>query len=374
MTRATDFAPLVLNYQSAGDVVIRSAVVASCALPGCFKPGKLLHKDPSTGRLVEGEIEYIDGSIGGDIPIAALEEQFQCNYFVVSQANPHVLGCFLLRDAVKYLHPQLDTLASAAMDKALSKLPDYGTYGKLVAGLFGQPYRGNVTLTPNITVKGLLSILTNPTDAFMDESSQTGEALTFPLLAMIKDHVRIERSLAQAVRSLASQIRPQAHQDGMFTAPQDGRSSRHQSAECYMTTRALPEDIDSSASAGDDEDDTDNGPPLADDISITSVTPPALSDAESDDADDLHFKFRSVPASPQLTSAKSYFASSGSRSAADLQELKMTAATRTPQVHVRRPSRPDITMSPSVPSTHHRTEPWPELRHKRSVSAGYTKH
>ena len=84
--------PLVLNHKTYADVTIWSAVVASCALPGVFKPAQLFRKDPTTKALEQLPGTFMDGSIQGDIPIATLLSTYGCSYFIVAQANPHVLA------------------------------------------------------------------------------------------------------------------------------------------------------------------------------------------------------------------------------------------------------------------------------------------
>ena len=75
------------------NVVVRTAVCASCAIPGMFDPVTLLRKE-------EGKIKpyhpsrtqqrYVDGSVASDLPMQRLAELFNVNTYIVSQVNPHV--------------------------------------------------------------------------------------------------------------------------------------------------------------------------------------------------------------------------------------------------------------------------------------------
>ena len=95
---------LICNRFTTPDVVIASAVLASCALPILLKPCELLKKDPLTGKIY-GESSshnygndhhdaferYIDGSFQQDLPLDTLSSSFNARFFIVSQTEPHLL-------------------------------------------------------------------------------------------------------------------------------------------------------------------------------------------------------------------------------------------------------------------------------------------
>lgn len=86
--------PVLLNHITAPNVTLASAVVASAAVPGFIKPVRLQAKDPSGKVFYAGEETYFDGSIETDIPVNGLAEQFNCQFFVAAQCNPHVVPFF----------------------------------------------------------------------------------------------------------------------------------------------------------------------------------------------------------------------------------------------------------------------------------------
>lgn len=105
--------PRCLNHLSSPNVVIWSAVTASCAFPGVFEAQELIAKDRH-GRLVPYHIPvevraenssstryWRDGSLENDLPMLHLKELFNVNYFLVSQANPHVAPLLRIKDAIK---------------------------------------------------------------------------------------------------------------------------------------------------------------------------------------------------------------------------------------------------------------------------------
>ena len=89
--------PVLLNYITAPNVVIASAIVASAAVPGFIPPVLLQVKDVDgvvRDQAANKDQTYWDGSIEQDIPIAGLAETFNCQFFLAAQANPHIVPFF----------------------------------------------------------------------------------------------------------------------------------------------------------------------------------------------------------------------------------------------------------------------------------------
>jgi predicted acylesterase/phospholipase RssA len=99
--------PRLLNYLTAPNVLIWSAVACSSAFPFLYVPQQLLARD-SRGQVVPfiaqtaGEMQrrWRDGSLEEDLPMRGLSEMFNVNYFVVSQCNPYVLPLITLKRLV----------------------------------------------------------------------------------------------------------------------------------------------------------------------------------------------------------------------------------------------------------------------------------
>ena len=73
----------VLNHFNSPDILIWSAVVASCALPIGYEGGLLVVKDHTTGSTVSfpDSKQHLDGSVAADLPREKVGEFFNCNYF-----------------------------------------------------------------------------------------------------------------------------------------------------------------------------------------------------------------------------------------------------------------------------------------------------
>ncbi|KAG7096913.1 hypothetical protein E1B28_004317 [Marasmius oreades] len=81
----------LLNYITAPDCVIWSALLASAAVPGILNPVVLMQK-LKDGTIIPWEFssKFKDGSLRVDIPIQSLNLFFNVTFPVVSQVNPHV--------------------------------------------------------------------------------------------------------------------------------------------------------------------------------------------------------------------------------------------------------------------------------------------
>ncbi|KAM3436315.1 hypothetical protein NHJ13734_005148 [Beauveria thailandica] len=220
--------PRLLNYITAPNVMIWSAVTASCSLPFVFHSSPLLVKDPVTGehhRWNPSPQHFIDGSVDNDLPMTRLAEMFNVNHFIVSQVNPHVVP-FLPRD--DHLSPEaklrkakqplpnesdwLSTFTTLARDEALHRLQfmaEMGIFPNLMTkcqSILSQKYFGDITILPEIGLAELPGLLSNPSADFMLRSSIAGERATWPKLSRIRDRCAIELALDHAVHRLRTRV------------------------------------------------------------------------------------------------------------------------------------------------------------------------
>ncbi|GAA3930312.1 DUF3336 domain-containing protein [Litoribacillus peritrichatus] len=207
--------PRILNYQTAPDVLISSASRASCSVPGLFPPCKLRAKQ-ANGNIVDYmPSEYwVDGSFASDIPQQRIGRLHNVNYFIVSQANPHVLPFVS--------HRQKSGLAAVAKDLAVSSLVSQSRtllkvaqrrlhrepwrswldHGSLI---LGQEYLGDINLHPDFPAQWFLKFMKNPTIDEIHYLLKTGERTTWPYLKMIENQTRISKKLRACVTHLQTQ-------------------------------------------------------------------------------------------------------------------------------------------------------------------------
>ncbi|KAK0625534.1 acyl transferase/acyl hydrolase/lysophospholipase [Bombardia bombarda] len=219
--------PRLLNYVTSPNVMIWSAVAASCSVPLVFQAAPLLVKDPATGAHVPWNPtpqRWIDGSVDNDLPMTRLAEMFNVNHFIVSQVNPHVVPFLSKNDRLyppgqKRRHQSssddrdwLYTLTSLAKDEALHRLhflTELGVFPNLFTKLrciLSQKYSGDITILPKIALEDLPRILKNPDSDFMLRNCLTGEKATWPKLSRIRDRCAIELALDHAVHALCARV------------------------------------------------------------------------------------------------------------------------------------------------------------------------
>lgn len=200
--------PRLLNYITAPNVLVWTAVASSCSLPLVFKSSGLKEKNPETKEIEtwgHPDHEWIDGSIAGDLPASVLERLFNVNHFIASQVNPHV-ATFLSQegDAPTWCRRG----ANAVMDSAihgLSNMAEYfddSTSLKMLHSIFSQTYTGDITILPDTAWTRYLEILANPDERFMRKAVRSGEEATWPKLDRIKNTVAVELALDRAIKHI----------------------------------------------------------------------------------------------------------------------------------------------------------------------------
>ncbi|EXJ59370.1 uncharacterized protein A1O5_12251 [Cladophialophora psammophila CBS 110553] len=215
--------PRLLNFVTAPDVFIWSAVCASCAVPNVFPPANIYEKDPITKEeklwMQNAQQTFVDGSLDHDIPMRKLSEMFNVNFFIVSQVNPHV-RVFLDQEEVfrgkqptapvrvrNPLQTAKELLRQEIIHRA-QQLSDLGLPQGLYrwASLFNQQYTGDINVLPEIKPSEYLHMMMNPTPEFMVEATVAGERATWPRMCRIKNCVAIELALIQAIHTLRDRV------------------------------------------------------------------------------------------------------------------------------------------------------------------------
>ncbi|KAM0333927.1 hypothetical protein ACHAQA_000944 [Verticillium albo-atrum] len=224
--------PRLLNYVTAPNVMIWSAVAASCSVPLVFTAAPLLVKVPDTGEHMPWNPtpqRWIDGSVDNDLPMTRLAEMFNVNHFIVSQVNPHVVPFLAKDDQLNPATPHqlrqhttaatnkdssdwVYTMTTLAKDEALHRLQflaEIGFFPNLATKLrsvLSQKYSGDINILPEISMNELPGLLSNPTKDFMLRVCLLGERATWPKLSRIRDRCAIELGLDRAVHRLRARV------------------------------------------------------------------------------------------------------------------------------------------------------------------------
>ncbi|GMM53177.1 triacylglycerol lipase [Starmerella bacillaris] len=216
--------PRLLNYLTAPNVLIWSAVVCSCSVPYVFAADSVLAIDPVSRKLFPWtQASFMDGSVDNDMPLGRLTEMFNVNHFVACQVNPHIAP-LIPRPSISpeqklpkrgWLNSKINAACRSASSFFMDEL-EYTLSILKVAGIGGSPvnlmlkiilqdYYGDVTMVPPIYLKDWQGLLNNPTQEQVDEMIERGARTTWPQLAIIRNHCAVELALDRAVVELRAQ-------------------------------------------------------------------------------------------------------------------------------------------------------------------------
>jgi TAG lipase/steryl ester hydrolase/phospholipase A2/LPA acyltransferase len=200
----------LLNYLTTPHLLVWSAVMASCSVPGLFPPVKLMTKDRlGNEKPYMASIRWVDGAIQSDLPAKRLGELYNVNHHIVSQTNPHVLPFIadqtrkegwqsfltkLVKSEVKFRSKQVMQLASYGFEPGIIKNLLEGA-----VAIVDQQYYGDVTIHPPMRFKDYRRILSNLSQAEFQEWVLAGERATWPKIAMIRDQTTIGQTLEDCI-------------------------------------------------------------------------------------------------------------------------------------------------------------------------------
>jgi len=215
---------VLLNHVTTPNVLIYSAVAASCALPGIMRPATLMAKD-SRGRIVPMDppgTKYVDGSLRADLPLHRLSQLFHVSQFIVSQVNPHIAP-FLETPAQAILSEVTNQSGLAASLAglqrflfrevqhrcralaALNMLPTL--FGEDAAGVFQQRYHGSLTIVPRLDARDCIhGVISNPSVADMHRYLDEGRLKTWEALQCIQQLLSLEKAVEAARTDTQQQL------------------------------------------------------------------------------------------------------------------------------------------------------------------------
>lgn len=216
----------LLNYLSAPNCLIWSAVSASCSLPGIFPSSTIYEKNPRTGEIREWNndvsLKYVDGSVDGDLPILRLSEMFNVDHIIAVQINPHVSP--ILRFSVGSFSGPLDNDLREAVRGILNNCYDFVTseiihYLQVIhemdvsknlamkaISLLSQQYSGDVTILPDLHFTDFTKVFENPEPEFLLDFLLRGARACWPKISLINNHCGVEFALDKAITKLRGRV------------------------------------------------------------------------------------------------------------------------------------------------------------------------
>ncbi|MEZ5501205.1 MAG: DUF3336 domain-containing protein [Halioglobus sp.] len=197
----------LLNAIASPNVFIRTAVMASCAVPGVYPSVTLLAKN------VKGEAQpylptrrWVDGSVTDDLPAKRLARLYGVNLYIASLINPIVmLGKDIDDDQTEIprvmrhvLHNGaigLAKLGNAVSSRYTRDWPRFNLWVNMFNALLSQKYKADINIYADFRKFDLRTILSHVSEQELAELEHQGELATWPHLERIKLSSRISLAL-----------------------------------------------------------------------------------------------------------------------------------------------------------------------------------
>ena len=203
----------LLNWRTSPSVLIRKAVLASCAIPGIYPPVSLWAKDMDGERVpyIPGR-KFVDGSIKDDLPIRRLSRLYGVNHSIVSQTNPHVVpfisrgeeGSSILPVVMDWTMRNVSMNARYALRLLQQRIQsnDLGLMLDKLESVAAQKYVGDINIIPPRRPLSFTRVLSNPTIEAVREYIRLGETSTWARMDMIDNTTSISRTFRSCLMRL----------------------------------------------------------------------------------------------------------------------------------------------------------------------------
>jgi TAG lipase / steryl ester hydrolase / phospholipase A2 / LPA acyltransferase len=212
----------LLNAITSPNVYIRSAVMASSAVPGVFPPVVLMAKN------VHGESQpylptrrWVDGSIADDLPAKRLSRLYSTNHYIVSMVNP-IVTPFLDNDHERSaiarslggfgigVGRELLNLYRGVVQKQGDNWPRFNMMMNMVHALMDQDYSGDINIVPSFRWYNPAKLLSHLSEKDLIELMEGGEHSAYPQLESIRLCTRISRTMEEILHRFESgDLRPE---------------------------------------------------------------------------------------------------------------------------------------------------------------------
>jgi TAG lipase/steryl ester hydrolase/phospholipase A2/LPA acyltransferase len=206
-------APRLLNAITSPNVLIRSAVMASCAIYSIYPPVTLQCRN-SKGETVPylPDLQWIDGSFADDLPAKRLSRLYGVNHFISSMTNPAALAFTPDPDArgnamrkVFNYQTRLVKNATAEMlklsrDNLRFKSPALNMLQHLTYEVLAQDYTADINIFLRNRWEHPLRLLAAPSRPAMMRLIREGERSTWERIAMVRNCTAISRTLDDIIQ------------------------------------------------------------------------------------------------------------------------------------------------------------------------------
>jgi len=197
----------LLNAIASPNVYIRTAVMASCAVPGVYPPVMLEAKN------IYGEPQpylptrrWVDGSVTDDLPAKRLARLYGVNLYIASLINPIVMlskdidddQTQIPRVLRTFLHQRaigLAKLGNIVSKKYTKDWPAFNLLVNMLNSLLSQKYKADINIYADFRKFDLRTIMSHVSDKELMELEHQGELATWPQLERIRLSSKISLAL-----------------------------------------------------------------------------------------------------------------------------------------------------------------------------------
>lgn len=206
----------ILNAYTSPDVLVWSAVLASCAVPVLFPPVRLTSKRHD-GTLTQymADTRWVDGSVRSDFPQEKMARLYNLNYSIASQVNPHVVP-FMQSDEARFrttmlswperiVRRQAKVIGKGVMDftrERMGRLPPIRRLLDHGYGVVDQRYYGDLNIVGHYSLRHYGYMLQNPRPHLFKLLQREGERATWPKISAIETHARVGKTIQHCLESL----------------------------------------------------------------------------------------------------------------------------------------------------------------------------
>ena len=199
----------LLNAITSPNVYVRSAVMASCAVPGVFPPVMLMAKN------VHGEAQpylptrkWVDGSIADDLPAKRLSRLYSTNHYIVSMVNPIAIPFIRKEGSRSAMGAALGSLGVGMGRELLNfyrgivqregdNWPRFNMLMNSVHALIDQEYSGDINIVPSFRWYNPAKLLSHLSEKDLLELMEGGEHSTYPNIEPIRICTMISRTMEE---------------------------------------------------------------------------------------------------------------------------------------------------------------------------------
>jgi len=204
----------LLNAITSPNLYVRSAVMASCAVPGVFPPVMLMAKN------VHGDSQpylptrkWVDGSIADDLPAKRLSRLYGTNHYIVSMVNPIATPFLRNRREPGKLASALGGLGIGVSREILNfykgmvqkngeQWPRLNLLLNGIHGLIDQDYSGDINIIPSFRWYNPTKILSHLTQKELVELMQGGEHSCYPNIETVRICTKISRTMEEILQRI----------------------------------------------------------------------------------------------------------------------------------------------------------------------------